>query len=223
VALELAKDGKKAAAKSGPRLRELERIIETGFREFVRAGLALREIRDTRLYRSASPAYGTFEDYVEARWELTRSRAYQLIDAATVAEMTGGELRNERQARELAPVMREYDEETAKKIVADTWDAIKKETDGRVTAKAIREHVRGKPKKPTAKQAHLQRAARLARGIAEGLRDLMDSVDAALAKGATEDEVGNALGWTPAQVRQLVAALDDRSNYVKLPTPDEEA
>ena len=39
-------------------------------------------IRDRRLYKAD---FGTFEEYVEQRWEWGRTRAYQLIDAAAFA------------------------------------------------------------------------------------------------------------------------------------------
>lgn len=61
----------------------LERKIEKALKAFYEAGKALREIRDRRLYRST---HQTFEDYCLDRFNFTRRRPYQLIDAATVID-----------------------------------------------------------------------------------------------------------------------------------------
>ncbi len=58
-----------------------ERTIAKGLKSFWEVGLALRAIRDQRLYRQR---YGTFEDYCAARWDLSRPRAYQLCAASEV-------------------------------------------------------------------------------------------------------------------------------------------
>jgi hypothetical protein len=65
------------------RLNELEAIIEHGIAAYVRSGNALREVRDSRLYRES---HAKFEDYCRVRWRLGRSTSYQLIDAAEVVE-----------------------------------------------------------------------------------------------------------------------------------------
>jgi hypothetical protein len=64
------------------RFAELELVIDRGLRTFIEVGDALREIRDSRLYRETG---GTFEEYVKARWGWSRRRAYQLIAGADVA------------------------------------------------------------------------------------------------------------------------------------------
>lgn len=61
-------------------LTECELVIERGLKTFVEVGGALLKIRDAKLYRLE---YGTFEDYCQQRWNMSRPRAYQLIDAAT--------------------------------------------------------------------------------------------------------------------------------------------
>lgn len=59
------------------RLVQLEYAIKVGVEGFRLAGEALREIRDTKLYKQ----YGTFEQYCEKKWKFTKTRAYQLMDA----------------------------------------------------------------------------------------------------------------------------------------------
>jgi hypothetical protein len=65
------------------RLNTLEGTIRAGEKAFIRVGEALAEIRDSRLYRST---HTTFADYFRDRWDMCRSRAYQLIEGAATAK-----------------------------------------------------------------------------------------------------------------------------------------
>jgi hypothetical protein len=68
-------------------LEKAERKIATGLKSFLEVGLALKEIRDNRLYRQD---YRTFEEYVVARWDFSRPRAYELCAASEVmADLSG--------------------------------------------------------------------------------------------------------------------------------------
>ena len=62
-------------------LGRAERTIARGLKSFLAVGMALKEIRDKRLYRQQ---YDTFEEYCARRWELSRPRAYQLCPASEV-------------------------------------------------------------------------------------------------------------------------------------------
>ena len=66
-------------------------------------GTAIAEIRDNKLYRAT---HNTLEAYLLDRWEISRSRGYQLIDAArvsTIVDTVGLPApTNEAQARELS-------------------------------------------------------------------------------------------------------------------------
>ena len=62
-------------------LGRAERTIARGLKSFLSLGLALKRIRDERLYRQR---YDTFEAYVSERWELSRTRAYELCAASQV-------------------------------------------------------------------------------------------------------------------------------------------
>ncbi len=50
---------------------------------FYKVGEALAQVRDGKLYREK---FATFEDYCCYRWQISRPRAYQLIQAAAVHE-----------------------------------------------------------------------------------------------------------------------------------------
>lgn len=110
---------------------ELEATIRAGLATFVEVGQALRQVRDARLYRDD---FETFEDYCLGRWQMSRIRGYQLIEAAeVVSTMVNNDLPappNERQARELAKVPEERR--------AEVWEKTLTETDGKPTAAAVK-------------------------------------------------------------------------------------
>lgn len=66
------------------RFKELEQIISDNFRAFVAVGQALAEISKNELYRDGSGR--TFEAYCRENWDVSRSRAYQLIGSAEVMD-----------------------------------------------------------------------------------------------------------------------------------------
>ena len=63
-------------------------------RDGIQAGKELAEINTSRLYRES---YKTFEDFCLSEYNLSRSRAYQLIDASNCLPLVD----NERQGREI--------------------------------------------------------------------------------------------------------------------------
>jgi hypothetical protein len=68
-------------------LKRAERKIAAGLKSFLEVGMALKEIRDKRLYRQH---YRTFEEYVSQRWDISRPRAYELCAASEViADLSG--------------------------------------------------------------------------------------------------------------------------------------
>lgn len=105
-----------------------EKLLQDWERWFVQAGSALRNIRDSKLYRED---HETFEDYCKTRWGWTKQRAYQLIDAVEVVESFPKKLSesvvNEGQARALSQVPEEMRKEVFQKVIKS----------GDVTASAI--------------------------------------------------------------------------------------
>ena len=61
-------------------LARLERIVDNGMAE---VGLALKQIRDKRLYREK---FKSFEAYCQSKWGFTRVRGHQLIQIGNVVE-----------------------------------------------------------------------------------------------------------------------------------------
>ncbi len=88
---------------SDRRLAQLESVIKKYRQDFYAVGKALREIRDGRHYHKLT--FKSFESYVRIRWDMGRSHAYRLIEAASVIDNLSpiGEVlpKNEAQARPL--------------------------------------------------------------------------------------------------------------------------
>lgn len=124
------------------RLYQLEETIRQGLNTFVDVGNALLEIRDKRLYRQE---YSTFEEYCREQWNMSRPRAYQLIDAANVVTNLSTIVDKfpiiESQARPLASLEPEEQVEAWKRVITST-------PEGKVTAsivlKAVKEVEREK-------------------------------------------------------------------------------
>lgn len=96
------------------RLAELEVIIDRGMASFVEVGEALLEVRGSKLYQVE---YETFEAYLKGRWNLTRTRGYQLMEAAGVSKVL--DIPVESQARAIAPVLRDHGPEVAAEVMAE--------------------------------------------------------------------------------------------------------
>jgi len=81
-------------------LEERQRLELRVERSFIGAGLALRELRDRRLYRNT---HKTFETYCQDRFAFGRAHSYRLIDAATVF----GNLSPQEELNDLSPIRRQ--------------------------------------------------------------------------------------------------------------------
>jgi hypothetical protein len=134
-------------------LAELVAVVDRNLEAFVEVGLALCEIRDRRLYKET---HGTFEAFCQERWDMSRQRGYQLIDASKVAEVlsTMVDIPNERQARELAPLL---PDEAA--VVEVYRDAKEEHGDATPPAKTIGRLAKNYAKKKEREKAAALRAA----------------------------------------------------------------
>lgn len=113
-------------------LEQLVTVVHNAITSFFDAGRALDRIRCGRLYRGS---FQTFEAFVTAEFGYARQHAYRMIEAARVAEMVSpiGDIANEAQARELVGLEPDEAREAYLRAVLAT--------DGKPTAKAIREAV----------------------------------------------------------------------------------
>jgi hypothetical protein len=69
------------SAKENKRRADLEAVIEKSFKGFVEVGLALKEIRESKLYRST---HALFANYCADLWELNERHAQRQIASADV-------------------------------------------------------------------------------------------------------------------------------------------
>jgi len=88
------------------RLTHLENLIARNQCHFHEIGKALKEIRDSRLYKLN--LFDSFEAYAKARWDIGRAHAYRLIESykvisnlSPIGDILPG---NESQVRPLAPL-----------------------------------------------------------------------------------------------------------------------
>lgn len=179
---------------------------------FWAAGRALQIVRDGRLYRSE---FGTFDDYVEQRWDMQRSYAHKLIRAwplaAKLHPMAPGI--NEGQIRELLPVAAEHGEEAAVTVYATlAADEVK------ITAGKLREAAAVLPERFD-KELAVQRLQAWLRGemgreeAADRPVDLFSTVESRLA-ALTRRVVRGSTG-DPGAAREFAARLRDMAERIE--------
>jgi len=127
-------------------LERCEDAIRVGLAAALGAGQALRTIRDKQLFRMT---HETFERYCREKWHLSKSRAYQLIDFAQVAENvdSGGRL-TEPAARRLARLKPEEQREAWTELTADDDDTTEPIATERVEAATQKRRPKKKRKAP---------------------------------------------------------------------------
>ncbi len=121
-------------------LAELEATIAQWQRGYAEAGKALKKIRDDQLYKKVG--FQTFVEYAEShRCDVSRCRAYQLIEAAEVAVVFNTlnilPPRNARQAWELHPLLRK----AGKDAVVKLWSDLRDQHGDNLTANIIKTEV----------------------------------------------------------------------------------
>lgn len=116
------------------RLIELESVIQRGKQTFVEVGLALAEIRASKLYEID---HESFDEYCRAKWGWEKRYWQYVISAAdtvnALPEPSRTMVHTERQARELAKAAPEHRVQVLEQVAAQ----------GPVTARAIQEAITG--------------------------------------------------------------------------------
>jgi hypothetical protein len=193
-----------------PSLAECEEVIESYRQSYVEAGEALRTIREAKLYRDA--AFATFEEYVSdrsERWGFTKGRASQLEAASAVFTNVNSRgllpPATEGVARELVRIKDDPDRQV------EAWSEVIEKSDGKPTAKLVKEVVatylpppkkkgKGKPKEaPQVDPSTLDDQARLSR--------LYSSLEYVGRMGATPYDVAESV--PPDQDFRIDEYLDD--------------
>lgn len=193
------------------RLTELEIVIRNTRRSFIDCAKALVEVRESKLYRQEFP---TFEAYCKARWDWTPRRANQIIEAGLVVDGLssgnhGSQIKNERQARELA----HYDE----KSICNVLEEVQK--DGKPLTAARIKQVGERVKRDEKKDVELDKTGypippdilsewHRAEGCQELLSDL-SSVKVCLERGLEDKDpiYGEILNTTLADLKGVYADI----------------
>jgi len=117
-------------------LAECEQIIEQGLVTFFEVGHALLKIRENRLYR---PAYSSFKQYCQTRWNIGPSYAWRVIGAAERLKL----LRDE---DDVPRPENEFQMRPFLKLAPDqfpgAWSRVVKTAKGKVTSKIVRAVIR---------------------------------------------------------------------------------
>lgn len=185
----------------------------------VEAGTALRAIRDEDggLYRVT---HETFEDYIRQRWDMDRTRAYQLIDAAP-AMLAMSKIFDtapvESQARALAPVLEAHGEEAVREVVVAVRQAGDKLTAAALKGAALR--LRYIPEQPAAgpddapaeqPSEHTPEQARALVRLEQGLAALRGAHRALRGR-----VISDALAADPERGRMLAAQVRDLAGKIE--------
>src|SRR5215467_25406 len=159
-----------------PSTRQIEIIIEKGKNIFIEVGLALREIRDGKLYKEN---YRTFEEYCQNRWNWRRAYVNRLVAASKVAESlapVGAKLKNEWRAREFTRLNPEDIQPVASEIDLSTATATE-------VKKVVENLATPSNRKPKAER--------------------LESIRALAARGYRDSQIAKELGLSPDRVREL--------------------
>jgi len=117
------------------KLVDCEKTIRRGIKAFFEVGKALAIIKTERLYRCE---YQTFDQYCEEKWDFSRIRAYQLINATACMEMlTNVNIPLPQNEAQVRPLLNIPEDE-----IEDTWRLFIEEIGERsFTARDVRDFV----------------------------------------------------------------------------------
>lgn len=207
-------------------LAQVEHEIAVELEHFKKAGLRLgallQVVRDRGLYKGGS--YATFEAYCETRWQISRGRAYQLIEANDVVGLLSTRVdiealpANPKEALALAPLKEEPAKmaEAMTEAVAEAKAEGKPVTAGRVRAAVAKRVPKAKPA-PASPPADPDRYVRaVARAINHGYVDLIGIHEALTEKGWTVARIDEAVGGQGECVTTWASLLEACRAIVKL-------
>ena len=214
------------------RLSDLELVVSSGLQTFVEVGNALREIRESRLYRAT---HGRFEDYCDDRWGMSKRHADRLVSAAEVVyRLSGTEQTTEQNgtnwSRDPLPVTESQARELAKappEEQAEVWGEVV-ETTAKPTAKAIKgvveERKKAKESKPEPEPEPMptmsedEKLARQAIAGAQPGRELLSTIRSAM-KQLKALEPDRGLEMIVSRRQSIQASLQTAANAVNVYLP----
>lgn len=210
-----------APATGEPRLtereaREYAKYCETIVNEmgsFLRVGLALKRIKEKKLYREK---YKTFELCVRGLFDLAARRAQQIMQSAEVVEQLSAQTENAKNSSHFDFTLPKTESQAAALLQvpqqerAALWLKAVEQSEGKVTAKKISETIRQEGAATIKKQAEEgAKASRSAKGPHAPFED---------AYFAFATEVSNAYmaDWAKVSKKDVLSRLNTLIHYIEI-------
>jgi hypothetical protein len=157
--------------------------------------------------------YPSWHEYCQAEFGFGRRHSYRLLEAGRVAERVPHGTLNERQARELAPLLRDEDEDA----VVEVWHELRDEYGEELTAEKVRTAVerRLRPKPPNvtvlpAARSEVDRIARAREVLSRACEDAARLVAEWLEENPGEDRERVCRQIAPSSWQALEARVRRR-------------
>jgi len=193
------------------RLSELETVIQKNLQAFYEVGMALREIRDLKLYRDA---FITWDEYCRDKWDMSRSYAHRLVDSSQIIQNLlpiGNIPQNEAQVRPLTRVEGpEKQKEIWEKVMVAAQNEGKK-----VTAKLVESIVRAECPLTRAPKSAKQKAGTAADGGIPDVTFWPDDVDTPAIPPAIDNPWQALLRELVRMKQENVSLGKDARTYLK--------
>lgn len=209
---------------------QCEAAVETLKWAFWAAGKALQVIRDGRLYREN---HQTFDDYLEARWDMQRAYADKLIRTWRIAEALfesqsngltpiGVKKLNQAMVWELVPVAERHGLDAAQLV----YRTVVEVDDVPVTAAVLKGAVRALPSGEFATEKAIEQIRAYLAALRDGEEDeppaIADSLDteakkirSILRRVTRQDRIRQHAAQNPEEVRQFVTDLRELLDEVE--------
>lgn len=195
------------------RLEQCEAAIERGLNTFVEVGRALTEIRDSKLYRIG---FKTFDAYCKERWEIDRTRAYQLIGQANIVSAikeVAGDLSNAFDiSKRDADVVRDNFPAVAADIKARVDGGEAPESAAKEAIKSAKDNAKAERAAQQAEWDRQQQEAQAALAANHGVKAQQEAkqaaIDAAKAKKSEPEPAGITDAERIAELEEQVRILE---------------
>jgi hypothetical protein len=184
-----------------------EHVIRNGLATFLEVGQALATIRNKRLYRDF---FTTFEDYCRQKWEISKSHANRMIEAAVVVSILtpiGAKPSSESQIRPLVGL--------APQKIPDAWNRAKELAgSGEITAKVVRQAAEEfKPASTHDSEAVTGKSSPKKRTPLASALDLIDQIEKKVKKSGSKAVLKDL-----AKLREHLCVIQDEWTSGDFPT-----
>ncbi|MBU3915391.1 hypothetical protein KKA14_07635 [bacterium] len=199
------------------RLKELEAIIKEDLKGFIRVGMALKEIKKTRLYRGK---YNDWKDYLKTEWDLGRRIADYQIEAYSVVKNIEEKWHNcatfKNQTNDNQEIILPINEAQTRPLTLlppaqqiTAWEQVIKRTEGKVTAlevsKVVEEFL---AKKHTKESELIKKQVNMSAGISDDFSEAFSIIIDVIDKH-------RAAGWKNLKRKKAIALVAAIMDHLK--------